>query len=607
MADPSTLLAFGDSVKFLNDEKTRIGGYAVRYTGPSDPDLYGDFFTSSTDFGHDDLDGLKMRLYYEHGMNALKSAAIGRGTFKSDDKGLWYEAELEESNEYIEYIRELIEQGRIGYSSGAVGHLVEREPAGGKAYWIKTWPLGEISITKKPAEPRNLVSLKSLYELAAEASKQGDATRSPEDEAEAPPVKGAPTSAAGAEPAELPPTPADTEPTVENETKSAETKEAPQEQPKAAAAEDAIKRLEARIEAMQKSFEESKTSTVTKNTVVETPNVPTIRTGGIKSDTERNAFERWVRTGDTGGVKHLITGDQGGNPIVEIKASNAVDMQVGTAAEGGNVVTDDMYPAILARRDEMLLADKIGVRRFTGTGTTIDVPLDAEADGEFVVKAEEGTFDKDSPALGQTSLTLAKYTKYFDITYELLQDQSANVVDFVQEWVARGVAKTHNNLLVTEAVANGSELATTAATTAAVLGELEDVVYDDDLAFYLDNPSDGAWVMKPSTYGNLISITQSTYRAYAELAQGARGNQSILGYPVHFSNKVDAYGTANNRFAHFANWFYYMGLYEDPRLQFLRDPYTVAVSGQVRLLWYFRCDYGVLQSEAGGFIRHITT
>ena len=137
MPDSDSLVAFGSPVKFLDEAKTRIGGFLVRYTGPGDPDLYGDFFTKDTDFGHDSLDGLNLRLYYEHGFDGhFKSAPIGNGSVESKDAGLWFEAQLASADEYAEYVRELIDAGKLGYSSGAVGHLVERESMG-KAYWIK--------------------------------------------------------------------------------------------------------------------------------------------------------------------------------------------------------------------------------------------------------------------------------------------------------------------------------------------------------------------------------------------------------------------------------------------------------------------------------------
>jgi HK97 family phage major capsid protein len=82
------------------------------------------------------------------------------------------------------------------------------------------------------------------------------------------------------------------------------------------------------------------------------------------------------------------------------------------------------------------------------------------------------------------------------------------------------------------------------------------------------------------------------------------GRPSLLGYPVHFSNKVDAYG--NGQPILFGN-FNYVGLYESPTLQMLRDPFSRASYGQTAYHAYFRADYGVLQSGAVGYFRHINT
>ena len=52
--------------------------------------------------------------------------------------------------------------------------------------------------------------------------------------------------------------------------------------------------------------------------------------------------------------------------------------------------------------------------------------------------------------------------------------------------------------------------------------------------------------------------------------------------------------------------FRYMGMYEDPGITFMRDPYSLAYLGQVRLLYYFRIDFGVLQAEAIHYGTHPT-
>jgi hypothetical protein len=60
-------------------------------------------------------------------------------------------------------IAKLCKQGKMGFSSGAAGHLVERKSMGGAAE-ITRWPIAEASITPTPAEYRNSVkTLKEYY------------------------------------------------------------------------------------------------------------------------------------------------------------------------------------------------------------------------------------------------------------------------------------------------------------------------------------------------------------------------------------------------------------------------------------------------------------
>jgi HK97 family phage major capsid protein len=66
-------------------------------------------------------------------------------------------------DEYERGLMELAAAGKLGWSSGAAGHLVEREQVG-KSWHIKSWPIAEASLTPTPAEPRNAaIPVKSLY------------------------------------------------------------------------------------------------------------------------------------------------------------------------------------------------------------------------------------------------------------------------------------------------------------------------------------------------------------------------------------------------------------------------------------------------------------
>jgi len=153
-----------DGIK--SDRLGYVKGYLVRFGDTKTADLEGDYFTASTDYGFPVAKGQRVPLnvYYHHGMDAVVGKkSIGTGYIKMDDVGLWYEAQLDMADEYGSMIAKLCKQGKMGFSSGAAGHLVERKSMGGAAE-ITRWPIAEASITPTPAEYRNSVkSLKEYY------------------------------------------------------------------------------------------------------------------------------------------------------------------------------------------------------------------------------------------------------------------------------------------------------------------------------------------------------------------------------------------------------------------------------------------------------------
>jgi phage head maturation protease len=157
-----TMVSFGDAIKA--DDSGRVRGYLVRFGGA---DLEGDYFTSSTDFGRPMKSGerVPMNLYYHHGQDkTVGKSRIGTGYITMDDKGLWYESQVEMADQYQKMIQDLAKSGKLGYSSGATGHMVERKKMADGRYEITRWPIGEASLTPTPAEPMNMVkSLKDMY------------------------------------------------------------------------------------------------------------------------------------------------------------------------------------------------------------------------------------------------------------------------------------------------------------------------------------------------------------------------------------------------------------------------------------------------------------
>jgi len=153
---------YGGAVKALTDagtDGTWIGGYLVEWGEAGVRDLQRERFVSATDFA---LDWYGERpLLFHHGMNdgvgAAKIGTIRRIT--RDDKGLWMEAILDERNEYVEYVRRLIDMGALGLSSGSLPHLVDVSADG----TIRRFPIVEGSLTHTPADPRTqAVNLKAV-------------------------------------------------------------------------------------------------------------------------------------------------------------------------------------------------------------------------------------------------------------------------------------------------------------------------------------------------------------------------------------------------------------------------------------------------------------
>lgn len=296
-------------------------------------------------------------------------------------------------------------------------------------------------------------------------------------------------------------------------------------------------------------------------------------------DTPEGIYCRYLRTGDEGAA-------------VEMRASNATDMNVGTAADGGDLVPVGHYNQIIARRDEMAIDGKVGIMDIPGVGTTVDVPVDNEADGEFVSTSEAGTFDLDAPAVAKVSMTLVLYSKRLDISYQLLQDEDSRLLPFIENWVGRGMARTMNNLMITEALANGTAALTLASPTTIAAGEVPTLIYKQAQEY-----EDGSvFIMRRATQGILRSIASSSMFTFGPGPGGAGSKTQILDFPV-FASQYAGAASASGKSMIFGN-FGFMGRRLAPAIQFLRDPYTLAVSGQVRLLYYFRTVFKVLQAEA---------
>jgi HK97 family phage major capsid protein len=338
------------------------------------------------------------------------------------------------------------------------------------------------------------------------------------------------------------------------------------------------------------------------------PSVLKIRQG----DSEERAWTHFFRTGDASGLNSPAGEEERGQRSFELHIPTSLEQRATTytlavADSTGSGAADPtgLVNRIAARRNELRLADKLGVQMIPGVGTTVNHAYDNAAAAPFDSTSEQidsftNTYTAARPTLATKAFTLVKYTRKVQLTEETLQDEDANLMGFIADWIGREIALTHNNLMLTEVASNGTSLKTFASATAIAAGELENMCFNDTLSWYLDDGGSAAWVTRPSTFGKIKAITGNA-RMYEELGAGsARG--ALLEYPVFYSSYATAIA-ASAKSIYFGNWFY-MGMRESPALSFIRDPYTT--DGVVYLKYSFRCVYGILIAGAIGYGLHPT-
>ena len=153
------------AVKFSDAEETVISGLAAPFDGPFEggKDLDGEYFTKATDFALNWYDELP--LIFHHGHDPfLETDVVGKVRKRSvTDAGLWAEAQLDASGKYFAAIRDLIKKGKLYFSSGSVGHLVETDHKSGE---ILRWPMVELSLTPTPSNLFATVGGKAVWSTA---------------------------------------------------------------------------------------------------------------------------------------------------------------------------------------------------------------------------------------------------------------------------------------------------------------------------------------------------------------------------------------------------------------------------------------------------------
>lgn len=571
-----TLVAFGGAVKASPGGK--VGGMLVRFSKAGDYDLVADRFDATTDFGLGELATLPV--LYHHGLDAkIGKRRIGTAQTKIDNVGLWVEAQLNLRDEYEKQVYALAQAGKLGWSSGAAAHTVERVTEGKGAH-IAQWFIAEASLTPIPAEPRNtVIALKSLMALPI-----GDAEG---------------TAHPATQTASM-----NTTSEITHEVKQMDEKELIALLDKRDAEKATALKAAQDAEAAQKAAKEAQDATVktavaealkgivvTNGAGVKTFNTKSVTELGFAND-EMKSFLHWIRTGDD----------------VAYKAA----MQGQTDSEGGYAVPDDFHNQVVAKRNEVSVARMCGVQVL---GTSLDrllVPIEDAAATKFVVTAEEGSYSENEPTLNQVAITLHKLTKLIKISEELEADAKANFGGYLAGVWGRTLALAENYYFFNVA-ANGSsqpQSVTYAATatsavasqTATTAAELLSAIYAIPSA-YSDKL---VMVMRRATLGAFRALTGNPF-AFIPTPQGsgdANTAPGLAGYihniPVYCTDELPAQAAANRPIVIFNPDFY--AIVEREGLTVSRNPYLYQASGQIGLFARAREGGAMLQAEAGVYV-----
>lgn len=154
--DETLVIDSSDPIKSIEvkDGTARVGSYAVRFSGPDEKDLQGEYFTKSTYFGARKGDGADV--LFNHGQAPNKAFdeicgyTFGAAKATADEIGLFVEHTLDLANEYEKAVSQLVAAGKLKWSSGTAAHMAKKGTDGE----IQRWPIAEFSYTPTPAEPR---------------------------------------------------------------------------------------------------------------------------------------------------------------------------------------------------------------------------------------------------------------------------------------------------------------------------------------------------------------------------------------------------------------------------------------------------------------------
>ena len=526
----------GSAVKALGNGK--IGGYLVRHTSAAAADLQGDYFTSESELGF----YKEVPVLYHHGMDkSVGRRVIGLANLVRDDIGLWVEAQLAMRDEYEKEIYMLAEKGKLGWSSGAVAHMVEREQKNSGTAWVKTWWVAEASLTPTPAEPKNIADTIKTSDVTIKQSESNDDELLQETEIEV-------SEAAS----------------VDNTIFSEDTIMDDNDTKDIAELKASIAALTAQINAP--AVEAAKMAAV-------------VKTRGGDHDGGQ-AFKHWVRTGQ---MNYYTKGNEQDWSSTKTNALNET-----TTTEGGILVPEGLYTSIIAKRDEMSIIRSNGAMVIQTNLDTVQVPVE-NARMTTAIVAESGSYVAAEPTFTSNVVPIYKFGNQLRLTDELVADEQTNIMGYLANGLGRAFGLMENQYCIAgtgssqpKGLLTGGTAAITAASTTAITAAELISLYHALPEPYTTNPSEVVFMTRNGTLGALRALASSSVFTFNLQPQGDQGAQQLYGHKVAVSGYMQA-PTTGLKSLLVTNLAAGYIMIERAGMVMQRNPYLLQATGQVAL------------------------
>lgn len=321
--------------------------------------------------------------------------------------------------------------------------------------------------------------------------------------------------------------------------------------------------------------------------VVAAPATKTVTTRGFSNE-PMAALKHYLKTGDRIAAKATLA--EGSN--------NA----------GGFLVPVDLYNEIIARRDEQSLLGAFNIRRIRTSERQIVVPAQS-AKSSFAIVAESGSANFSEPDFANSkTITVYKYSLAMKVTSELLNDEEANLQQFLTQDIARAYAVAVNNAIINGTgssqpygiLTRTTQNVTAASATAVTFGEVVSLEYNIPAA-YVEGAAAGdvGWIMANASLGKIRALT-GNYPQFGAINRDAVGGQGVVreldGYRAFASTSMPAMTTGNKSIV-FGN-FSYNTFVENGQLEIKRNDQLYMNTDEIAFFCFVRFGNDVAQPEA---------